>query len=198
MELDDPSSVVAFEAAPPTQIFDAAEPPTFGSHPAQLPLASNHPHDQVNRSLPAIYGHYLLPTEVGNSKRSLRPSSIPPSRATDHTNATPSDLLATISDSEEKERKYPHENDRLSRPRLNEGLLTNFIAAGFPISPRRAKFDRTCKIMDEVHWSVGRQTGIVYQRQIDSGGFADIFQVEILGCKPLKTRCIVKPLNRCS
>jgi hypothetical protein len=56
-------------------------------------------------------------------------------------------------------------------------LLFKFLEAGRASSTRMLKYDMNCKTMDETHWSAGKDPGIAYQRQIDSGAYADVFQV---------------------
>jgi hypothetical protein len=56
-------------------------------------------------------------------------------------------------------------------------LLFKFLEAGRAPSTRMLKYDMNCKTMDETHWSAGKDPGIAYQRQIDSGAYADVFQV---------------------
>jgi hypothetical protein len=56
-------------------------------------------------------------------------------------------------------------------------LLFQFLEVGSASLKRRLKCDLNCKTMDETHWSTGLDPGIAYQRQIDSGAYADVFQV---------------------
>ena len=104
--------------------------------------------------------------------------------------------LALIKEQEKKERadeaerraeeeriaiqKAKEEEARIAQEELNEKrrfLLFQILEVGSASLKTRLKCDLNCKTMDETHWSTGLDPGIVYQRQIDSGAYADVFQV---------------------
>jgi hypothetical protein len=76
--------------------------------------------------------------------------------------------------------KAKEQEARIAQEELNEKrrfLLFKFLEVGSASLERRLKCDLNCKTMDETHWSTGMDSDVAYQRQIDSGAYADVFQV---------------------
>ena len=84
----------------------------------------------------------------------------------------------------EENRKPEAESEQMEKKRQEEvqtpvipSPLADFLEVETKGSVRRSKFELNYTTMDETHWSCGKDFRVAYQRQIDSGAFADVFQV---------------------